>query len=89
MTVPRTVRGRSVLLLDQLRELLAAVESGAVPGAGPAYLHPVQGISATIGSGQAGDTPGAQPCTSPFSPLVLAALLVAVAASRVAPQTIA
>jgi len=47
MAAPRTVRGRSVLLLDQLRELLAAVESGAVPGAvpgaGPAYLHRVQG----------------------------------------------
>ena len=43
MAVPRTVRGRSVLLLDQLRELLAAVEAGAVPGVGPAYLHRVQG----------------------------------------------
>ena len=43
MAVPRTVRGRSVLLLDQLRELLVAVESGEVPGAGPAYRHRVQG----------------------------------------------
>jgi len=43
MAAPRTVRGRSVLLLDQLRELLAAVEAGAVPDAGPAYLHRVQG----------------------------------------------
>ena len=43
MTVPRTVRGRSVLLLNQLRELLAAVDSGAVPGVGPAYRHRVQG----------------------------------------------
>ena len=43
MAVPRTVRGRSVLLLEQLRELLAAVESGAVPDAGPAYQHRVQG----------------------------------------------
>jgi len=43
MAVPRTVRGRAVLLLDQLRELLVAVESGEVPGAGPAYRHRVQG----------------------------------------------
>ena len=43
MAAPRTVRGRSVLLLGQLRELLAAVESGAVPDAGPAYQHRVQG----------------------------------------------
>ncbi len=41
-TAPRTVRARSVLLLDQLRELLAAVESGEVP-AGPAYRHRVEG----------------------------------------------
>ena len=42
-TAPRTMRARTVLLLDQLRELLAAVESGAVPDAGPAYQHRVQG----------------------------------------------
>lgn len=41
-TAPRTMRARTVLLLDQLRELLAAVESGEVP-AGPAYRHRVEG----------------------------------------------
>ncbi len=39
---PTTVRSRAVLLLDQLRELLAAVESGEVP-AGPVYRHRVEG----------------------------------------------
>ncbi len=41
-TAPRTMRARTVLLLDQLRELLAAVESGEVP-AGAAYRHRVEG----------------------------------------------
>ena len=41
-TAPRTMRPRTVLLLDQLRELLAAVESGEVP-ARRGYRHRVEG----------------------------------------------
>jgi len=42
MTVPRTVRGRSVLLLDQRHELLMAVEPGELPStrAGPGLPAP-------------------------------------------------
>lgn len=35
-------RSRAAVLLDQLRELLAAVESGELP-VGPAYRHRVEG----------------------------------------------
>jgi hypothetical protein len=54
MTATRTptLRARSMALLDQLRELLAAIESGELP-AGPAYRHRVEGgitvLEATLG----------------------------------------
>ena len=41
MTAPRTVRGRSVLLLDQRHGLLTAVDPVSCPARGPvpAYRH--------------------------------------------------
>jgi len=38
-----TTKRMARALLGQLRELLAAAEAGAVPDAGPAYRHRVEG----------------------------------------------